>query len=237
MTTNAPPSHSAASEDMLIGLLQESYRKFLQQTDNMLPARVSSYNRDTNIAVVRPMINMLTTDGQQVERGEVAVRVFQYGGYGLFFSFPLEVGDLGWIKACDRDISLFLQNFESAPPNTQRLHSFGDAVFFPDIMPYSQVSSEDQTAAVLQNRDGDTKISVKAGLIKLLSATTPSSKIDVEAPNINLDGKTKLMGNVGFYNTAPQAKPTVSGSKSGNAALASLCSALATLGLITDSTT
>ncbi len=41
---------------------------------------------------------------------------------------------------------------------------------------------------------------------------------------------------VGFYNTAPVAKPTVTGSRGGNAALASLLTALATLGLVTDST-
>jgi len=233
MTTNAPPSHSAASEDMLIGLLQESYRKFLQQTDNMLPARVSSYNRDTNIAVVRPMINMLTTDGQQVGRGEIEVRVFQYGGYGLFFSFPLEEGDLGWIKACDRDISLFLQNFEFAPPNTNRLHSFSDGVFFPDIMPYSQVDVEDRYNAVLQSRYPTTKIALGDGVIKLKT----SGYITHEAVNIFQNGDTKLNGKIGFYNATPQSKPTVTGSKGGNSALASLCSALATLGLITDSTT
>ena len=39
----------------------------------------------------------------------------------------------------------------------------------------------------------------------------------------------------GFFNTAPAAKPTVTGSRGGNAALASLLTGLAGLGLITDS--
>lgn len=42
---------------------------------------------------------------------------------------------------------------------------------------------------------------------------------------------------VGFYNANPVAKPTVTGSRGGNAALTSLISALASLGLVTDSTT
>jgi hypothetical protein len=42
---------------------------------------------------------------------------------------------------------------------------------------------------------------------------------------------------LGFYDTTPAAKPTVSGSKGGNAALASLMSALSALGLVTDTTT
>lgn len=42
---------------------------------------------------------------------------------------------------------------------------------------------------------------------------------------------------IGFYGAAPAAKPTVTGAKGGNAALASLLTALATLGILTDSTT
>lgn len=42
---------------------------------------------------------------------------------------------------------------------------------------------------------------------------------------------------LGFFGTAPVAKPTVTGAKGGNAALTSLLSALAAMGLITDSTT
>ena len=45
----------------------------------------------------------------------------------------------------------------------------------------------------------------------------------------------KIKEDVGFYNTAPQTKPTVTGSRAGNAALADLLTELATLGLITDS--
>jgi hypothetical protein len=48
-------------------------------------------------------------------------------------------------------------------------------------------------------------------------------------------GDIRLGGNIGFYATTPAAKQTVSGSRGGNAALASLLTALATIGLITNS--
>jgi hypothetical protein len=48
---------------------------------------------------------------------------------------------------------------------------------------------------------------------------------------------TRIFGNVGFYGANAQTKPTVTGSRGANAALTSLCTALATLGLITNSTT
>ena len=43
--------------------------------------------------------------------------------------------------------------------------------------------------------------------------------------------------NVGFYDTAPATRQTVTGSRGGNAALQSLLTALSTIGLITDSST
>lgn len=52
----------------------------------------------------------------------------------------------------------------------------------------------------------------------------------VQAGGVRLDGTT-----IGFYGTAPATKPTVSGSRAGNAALASLLTGLAGLGLVTDS--
>ena len=58
-------------------------------------------------------------------------------------------------------------------------------------------------------------------------------------PRINLGfgtAETKIEGAVGFNGTNPIAKPTVTGSRGGNAALASLLTALANYGLITDST-
>lgn len=48
---------------------------------------------------------------------------------------------------------------------------------------------------------------------------------------------TMVNGNVGFFATTPQAKKTVTGSRGGNAALASLLTALASYGLIVDGST
>lgn len=55
--------------------------------------------------------------------------------------------------------------------------------------------------------------------------------LDNTTPRIRIDGT-----GLAFYNTAPIAKPTVSGAKGANAALGSLMTALSNLGLVTDST-
>lgn len=189
-TLNAPPSHDATSEDMLVGLLFESYKKFLQQTDDMLPARVISYDRATNIAVVQPMIMMLTTDNQRVERGTVSVPVFQFGGSGFFISFPLNPDDMGWIKASDRDIGLFLQSHQLSEPNTKRLHSFSDGMFYPMPMPYGAVGGEDSARAVFQTMDGATKITVGDNIITIKSSAT----VHIEASAIDIIGAVSITG-------------------------------------------
>jgi hypothetical protein len=45
-----------------------------------------------------------------------------------------------------------------------------------------------------------------------------------------------VRGSIGVNGTTPPAKPTVTGSKGANAALASLITALVAYGLVTDST-
>jgi hypothetical protein len=56
------------------------------------------------------------------------------------------------------------------------------------------------------------------------------------ATNIYMNVATQFQAHVGFNGTVPIAKPTVTGAKGSNAALASLMTALAAYGLVTDST-
>ena len=53
---------------------------------------------------------------------------------------------------------------------------------------------------------------------------------------IQFDSQLQLHGNVGFYGASPRPKPTVTGSREENGALASLLAALASIGLLTDGT-
>ena len=68
------------------------------------------------------------------------------------------------------------------------------------------------------------------GILGWNGDVTPTTWALKYAPNA-------LGGAIGFFNTAPVSKPTVTGSKGGNAALTSLLTKLSNLGLITDSTT
>lgn len=87
----------------------------------------------------------------------------------------------------------------------------GHVVIFQDVLP-GRIG--------LRGKDGATETET------LLSGTNTGD--DVSVP---------VNGNVGFYGATPVTQPTVTGSRGGNAALASLLTELATMGLIVDSST
>ena len=199
--TTSPNSRNPANDGSLAGVFEEILGKFLQGVDDMLPAVVLAYDRATNRATVRPLITMLTTNNIAVQRAEVAsIPVFNIGGGNAVLSFNIKPGDFGWIKANDRDISLFMQQEAEASPNTIRKHDFGDAIFFPDAFRSRwTLDAGDLNSTVLQTIDGtqriilhddhvqifsDTRILFDAPLIDILASGT----LTLDAPTMDLTG-------------------------------------------------
>lgn len=212
--SNAPPSVNPADEDSLQGVLNTVLRKFLMGVDDMLPAKVISHDRDANRVTVQPIVAMLTTDGSRVARAQLAsVPVFLIGGGGHMLSFNLKPGDLGWIKASDRDISLFMQSYAEQPPNTRRLHSFEDGLFFPDAMRDFTIQNEDAENVVLQTLDGQYRVAVWADRVKVTAQESffevRPGQITVQALNINLNGNVTTGTGPGTPNVVMEAQNTL----------------------------
>lgn len=185
MAVNAPPSIDPANDGTMTGMLVQTYKKLLQRTDDMLPAKIISYDRGTNRAQVQPMIVVVTTAGEQVARAPIAsVPVFQLGGGNYVLNFPMNPGNLGWIKASDRDLSLFLQAYSTAKPNTGRIHSFEDSVFLPDVMTGWEIQSEDEDNVVLQTLDGSQRIAIWGDRVKI----TSDNRVVIDAPITEFTG-------------------------------------------------
>lgn len=168
--SNNNPSIDPADNESLAGSLRFAFNKLMQQTDGMLPAKIVAYDRATNRAQVQILITLITTDGSRVSRPQVAsLPVLRLGGGGYFLSFPLNPGDLGWIMANDRDISLFLQEYVESPPNTSRIKNFSDALFIPDAMTGYTIDGADEDYPVLSNLDGTVKIVLKPTGVEITS--------------------------------------------------------------------
>lgn len=156
-----PPSRNPSDDDTLNGVLRLVLAKFLQGLDDMLPAKVISYDRASNTAQVQPLISMLTTDNKIIQRAPImSVPVQQVGGGNFMSNNPMQPNDLGFIKANDRDISLFKQSLQSSIPNTSRKHSFSDAVFLPFIMGGFVIADSDAARYVLQTLTGSIRLSM-----------------------------------------------------------------------------
>lgn len=194
---NNNPSIDPANNDSLAGAIIFSFTKMLQNVNGMLPAKVVSYDRDTNRVQVQLLMDIVGTDGKQYPRPQIAsIPVFVFGGGGFRLSFPLNANSLGWVMANDRDISNFLQSYSQSAPNTGRVKQFADGVFFPDAMNgLNSISPADADNAVLQNNSGTVTISISDTGVKI---TSPSIDFDLGNPlNVmNVNGSIVATGTI-----------------------------------------
>jgi hypothetical protein len=186
---NNIPSIDPANNGTLAGVLQFALKKFQQNTNGMLPAQVIAYDRTKNRVQVKLLIAMITTSGAQVSRSQLAsLPVLSLGGGGYTLNFPLVAGNLGWVMANDRDISIFLQSYAESPPNTNRMFDFADGLFIPDVMTGYTIAEEDAERCVLQNLDGSVKVTLGVDPI------THMGLITLKAPEVVIDSNVTVTG-------------------------------------------
>jgi hypothetical protein len=207
------PNIDPANNDTLAGTLRSVFAQLMRNVDGTLPARVLRYDRDTNRVQVEVLIAMITTSGQQVSRAQIAnIPVINLGGGGFLINFPLKVGDLGFIMANDRDISLFLQSFSEAPPNTNRVKSFSDSIFIPSVLTDYTIDGADADNMVIQNLDGTVKISLGPDSVNIESNTpgithnnTITLKVTNDSPGYS---PSIILDKTGITLDSPEVKVT-----------------------------
>jgi hypothetical protein len=186
MSNSPPPLFDFPKQGTFTGMLLHAYRAMLLNTDDMLPAKIISFDRIKNVATVQPQIKILGNDGSLVSKApQATVPVFTLGGGNFLISFPLQAGNTGWIKANDRDISLYVQGGIESKPNTDTLHSFEHGVFFPDIMSNYTLASGDNSNMVIQSSDGTVKITLGPGAINM-----DATNIFLTATNVDIVSST-----------------------------------------------
>lgn len=198
------PNIDPADNDTLAGTLRFAFSQLMRNVDGMLPARVLAYDRTANRVQVELLIAMISTSGQQVSRAQIAnIPVINIGGGGYILNFPLKTGDLGFVMANDRDISLFLQSFAESPPNTRRVKNFADGVFIPSVLTNYDVTGEDNNM-VLQSLDGTVKISLASDHITIKAPVS----VTIDTPLTTITGKLvvnnlmKTLGGLAVYGIA-----------------------------------
>lgn len=135
-------------------------------------------------------------------------------------------GDLSWTNALTNGLTL-----STASDNQLLLNAAGGGRY---TSVYFQNNGTSKGQLVYDNSVGPTLF-----ITTLVANAQIILGGGIAGTAITIDGSqnVKVSGNIGFNGTAAIAKPSVTGSRGGNAALASFLTALANYGLITDSTT
>lgn len=181
---SSPPNLDKANDGDFAGVMTDVLQNFLRGVDDMIPAKVVSYDDATNRATIKPLVMLGTTDGQKISRAQLSnIPVFRFGGGGFFIRFPVKPGDFGWLKATDRDMSLIMQRGGLEDwPNTLRQHSFSDGMFFPDTLKSWVIDGANADALVIQSLDGSVCVSLHSG------------KVKIEAADIEMVGNMSVTG-------------------------------------------
>lgn len=194
-TVNTNP----ANNDSLPGCFKFGFEEMMKRLNTCMPAKVISYDRAANRAQVSVQINTVSVLDEETAGVTVSnVPVLLLGGGGFMINFPLNAGDLGWIIATDRDISLFLQSYQAQQPGVFILRNFASSLFIPDVMTNFTIAGGDASNAVIQSTDSSIKISLS------------NTGVEITAPTITLNGdviingETTMSDNVNLNYIVPQ---------------------------------
>lgn len=185
--------------DDLGNALQEVTRQALMQIDGMLPAVVTTVDRTAGRVSVKPLVMAGTASGGKVPRPVVPnIPIMTMGAGGIYASFPVKVGDLGFVFSASRDTSLFYQSQGGEDwPNTERIHSFSDGGFLPlKLFNFSIAGDVLADGFSLQTDDGSTFVTLKAGEVQI-TATKVKIVGDIEhSGNTQQTGDVEQIGDV-----------------------------------------
>lgn len=172
-----------------------------------LPAIVKDYNRKSHLALVQPLTNIVSSDGEQMERADiiVPVRRIQHGAF--LVDFPIYKGDTGWLIAADRDSETSLlsnsgdvdkdnnPNQGGQKPSTGILHKYRFGFFIPDRWGNINLPNDygvGSNDAVICSRNGKTKIVLSQDGNAIISL---DGSLDIQSP-VTINGNVHISGSL-----------------------------------------
>lgn len=197
MTT---PNISPADTGSLAAAVHRYMQTYMRENVNdMVPAKIVSYDVASNRATIQPLIDMVDTDGKSIRRPPLGdIPVYRLGGGDYAMVINLQPGDFGWLKAVDMDISRTMASAsgERSSPPTDRTHSFSNGIFFPDCgFGVTPASGQGMT---LQSKSGAQYSGLDGSGQPRMVGETPtiigSNSLNITSPNTNLSGNATIGG-------------------------------------------
>ncbi|MBH3206953.1 Gp138 family membrane-puncturing spike protein [Serratia marcescens] len=146
---------------------------------------INAYKKHVDI---RPMVMDVAGDGSPIAHEVIYnVPVWRLQGGKSAVIMPPEVGDIGLIAICDRDISAVKATHQPAMPGSRRTHNLSDALYLGGVLngdPVQFVEFANQQI----NVTSPWKITLNAPDIEANGA----KRFTVNAPEIALNGATEV---------------------------------------------
>ena len=220
---------SVTQKDLMDAHFDKRLRDFVHTS---FPAVITRIAR-AGVVDIQPLISTRRPTGQIIpypEIPEVRIQHISVNAGGVFISLPYKVGDKVWAIVSERDVST-LMSLNQVSTSTTSTHDLSDCFCIPSFATDTDGLETDPDNIVIANQN--TKIVVKEDGVYI-----DTQEYHLNASTATIDSPTtKVMGKVGFNGKEPVTLPTITGSRSGNAALALLLTELQKYGLVVDATT
>ena len=185
------PSFNPADVQGQAGLLTFFGNKLKSGIQKVTPARIVSYDRATNRAIVQILTLDITSTGEKLEAKPIPnIPVLMLSGGGFTFSFPVTENQIGLLIAADKDISTFKTQLNSFTPASYRQHQYEDGIFIPLSIPGLTAAKSEETAVILTSDDGASKIILQNGQAVITASST------VINGNLTVNGTITASGDV-----------------------------------------
>lgn len=179
-------------------LIDAAIKKHLQRVQTCIPAIVKEVKSREQV-IVSPAVQQVNADWQSLPWADLVLPVYTPAGNGgkAVLSFPVKVGDIGWIIAGDLDPSLYFK--DTTKPARQGIydrHKYQFGFFMPAKINNLGIDQNDDGGIVIKN--GDTKIVIKENEIDIESNNT--LKINAKSVNITSENNSIEIDGVDWKN-------------------------------------
>lgn len=184
----------------LTSVINFAFQQMMKGVYTAFPALIESYDATTKRAVVKVAINMLKTDGQEVERPIIAnVPVIHPSGGGFVLHTPLRRGDPILCVFSSRGISNFKDGFSQSSPD-EGFFDIKDAIALAGFGALS-ISPATNGGISMQDEEGGNAVYVEQGHIRLQT----SGKVQVDCAQMEVNANVLVNGSITWTGTATGA--------------------------------
>lgn len=184
------------ADNNIVIFVNEMIKKAIAELQTCIPVIVKEVKSREQV-VVSPAVQKTSPNWDVLPWADIVLPVYTPQGSKGLMSFPVAVGDTGWVIAGDLDPSLFFQDTtKPARQNVFDRHNYQYGFFLPCKMKNFGIDSADDGGIVIKN--GNTKIVVKENEIDIVSAN--ALKINAKSVNITSSGNNIEIDGVNFKN-------------------------------------